>query len=50
MKIPTVTIELRGSPAGELVRENIPALRGVIAQYRDVEAIPQPTKSDQGTK
>lgn len=38
MKIPTVTIELRGSPAGDLVRENIPALRGVIAQYRDVEA------------
>lgn len=37
MKIPTVTIELRGGPAGDLVRENLPALRAVLDQYRDTD-------------
>jgi protein MpaA len=50
MKIPTVTIELRASPAGELVRENLPALRAVLAQFRDADASPQPSNTEQGTK
>ena len=48
MKIPTVTIELRGSPTGDLVRENLPALRAVLAQYRDADATPQVLNSEQG--
>jgi murein peptide amidase A len=40
MKIPTVTIELRASPAGDLVRENLPALLAVLAQFRDEDAKP----------
>lgn len=50
MKIPTVTIELRGSPAGDLVRENLPALRAVLAQLRDTDAPPQSVNTEQGTK
>lgn len=37
MNIPTVTIELRASPAGDLVRENLPALRAALAQVGIVE-------------
>lgn len=36
-KIPTVTIELRASPAGDLVRENLPAVRAAIAQFGAAE-------------
>lgn len=37
MNIPTVTIELRASPAGDLVRENLPALRAALTQVGAVE-------------
>lgn len=50
MKIPTVTIELRASPAGDLVRENLPALRAALAQFRDSDTPPQPVKSEQGAR
>lgn len=36
-QIPTVTIELRDSPAGEIVQENLPALRALLAHLASVE-------------
>ncbi len=33
MQIPTVTIELKPSPAGDLVRENLPALQAALTRY-----------------
>lgn len=46
MRIPTVTIELRGSPAGDLVRENLPALRAALAQFSDSVTTPQPANTE----
>lgn len=37
MKIPTVTIELRDVGAGELVAENLPALRAALRQFSSAE-------------
>lgn len=48
MRIPTVTIELRASAAGDLVRENLPALRAVLAQFRDAD--PSQTNTEQANK
>ncbi len=42
MRIPTVTIELRGLSDGELVQENLPALRAALARFSNVEAINKP--------
>ena len=39
-KIPTVTIELRASPAGDLVRENLPALRAALVQLGNIQTSP----------
>jgi len=50
MKIPTVTIELRGSPAGDLVRENLPALRAALAQFSDSTETPPPSKTAEESK
>lgn len=50
MKIPTVTIELRASSAGDVVRENLPALRAALAQLSDTDATPQAVNTEQGAK
>ena len=46
-KIPTVTIELRGSPAGDLVRENLPALRAVLVRLSDTQPNPNTVNAGQ---
>lgn len=48
-KIPTVTIELRASPAGDLVRENLPALRAALVQLGNIQTLPHSASSGQGT-
>ena len=50
MKIPTVTIELRATPLGDLVRENLPALLAVLTQYRDAEPATGEVKTEVGEK
>ncbi len=42
MRIPTVTIELRGISDGELVQENLPALRAALARFSNAEAVSKP--------
>ena len=50
MKIPTVTIELRAVPAGDLVRENLPALRAVLSQFRDADRAAPAASTEPVTK
>lgn len=41
-RIPTVTIELRAVTDGEVVQENLPALRAALARFSNAEAVNKP--------